>query len=501
MAPAWRAPTERSLYSAAMAAERSSKQIASKADDFDRWYVDVVRRAELADYTPVKGCMVIRPYGFALWERTRDALDAMIKRTGHENMYFPLFIPESYLAKEAEHVEGFAPEVAWVTHGGNKELEERLAIRPTSETIICSMYADWIHSWRDLPVLINQWVNVCRWEKRTRLFLRTTEFLWQEGHTFHATDDEAAAEVDTMLDCYRELAEDWLAMPVIKGRKTESEKFAGARYTLSIEAMMSDGWALQAGTSHHLAQNFTTAYGISYSDRENTLQHPFQTSWGMSTRIIGGLIMAHGDDAGLIIPPRVAPIQVVVVPIARSNDEDATRMVEEACSRIEREAGDGVRVRVDRREGMRPGEKFAHWELRGVPLRITVGSKDLADGNVTLVRRVDGEQTVVPLEGLGALLQGLLDDTQVAIRARAQRLLDERSIDVASLDELVTAFAERPVFASGPFCNRPECETAIKAAVHAATVRNLRGDRTGGGAPCLACGQPAEHVALIARAY
>jgi prolyl-tRNA synthetase len=484
-----------------MASERSPKQIASKSEDFDRWYVDVVRRAELADYTPVRGCMVIRPYGYALWERTRDALDAMFKRTGHENMYFPLLIPESVLAKEAEHVEGFAPEVFWVTQGGNRELEERLAIRPTSEAIICTLYADWIHSWRDLPVLINQWCNVARWEKRTRLFLRTAEFLWQEGHTFHATDEEAAAEVETMLECYRELAEDWLAIPVIKGRKTESEKFAGSRYTLSIEAMMSDGWALQAGTSHHLAQNFTTAYGITYSDRDNTLQNPYQTSWGLSTRIIGGLIMAHGDEAGLVIPPRVAPIQVVVVPITRSRDDDAARLVEEACARLEREAGEHVRIRVDRREGMRPGEKFAHWELRGVPLRITVGAKDLADGNVTVVRRVDGEQSQRPLDGLGGRLQGMLDDAQVATRARAQRFLDERSVDVASLDELVAVFAERPVFASGPFCNRPECENVVKGAVHALTVRILRADRSGDGAPCLACGDPSEHVALLARAY
>ena len=478
----------------------AGKQIASKSKDFDRWYVDVVRRAELADYAPVKGCMVIRPYGYALWERTRDALDAMIKRTGHENMYFPLLIPESYLAKEAQHVEGFAPEVAWVTQGGDKVLEERLAIRPTSETIICSMYADWIHSWRDLPVLINQWVNVYRWEKRTRLFLRTAEFLWQEGHTFHATDEEAAAEVDTMLDCYRELAEEWLAIPVIKGRKTESEKFAGARYTLSIEAMMSDGWALQAGTSHHLAQNFTTAYGIQYSDRQNTLQHPFQTSWGLSTRIIGGLIMAHGDEAGLVIPPRVAPIQVVVVPIASADEAEAAR-VAEACARIEAEAGESVRVRVDRREGIRPGEKFAHWELRGVPLRITVGPKDLAGGNVTVVRRLDGDQSVVALEGLGGRLQSFLDEAQTAMRERAQRFLDERSVEVRTLDDLVAAFAEQPVFASGPFCNRPACETAVKASVHALTVRNLREDRTAGGAPCVACGEAADSVALMARAY
>ncbi len=366
------------------------KRITAQSEDFDRWYTDVVRRAELADYSPVRGCMVIRPYGYALWEFIQGALDAMIKRTGHENMYFPLFIPESYLMKEADHVEGFDPQVAWVTRGGGKELEERLAIRPTSETVICSLYADWIHSWRDLPVKINQWCNVVRWEHRTRLFLRTTEFLWQEGHTFHALDSEAADEVETMLDCYRELTEDWLAIPVIKGRKTELEKFPGARYTVSIEAMMADGWALQSGTSHHLGQNFTRAYDISYSDRDNQRQHPFQTSWGLSTRTVGAVIMAHGDDMGLILPPRIAPVQVVVVPIVRSNDEDGSRVVDDAVARLERECPAGVRLRVDRREGLRPGEKYAHWELRGVPLRIVAGAKDLAGGNLTLVHRVDG---------------------------------------------------------------------------------------------------------------
>ncbi|MHB8718083.1 MAG: proline--tRNA ligase [Candidatus Dormibacteria bacterium] len=483
-----------------MAPARSSKQITPMSEDFDRWYVEVVRRAELADYAPVKGCMVIRPYGYALWERTRDALDAMIKREGHENMYFPLLIPESYLAKESEHVEGFAPEVAWVTHGGNKLLEERLAIRPTSETIICSMYADWIHSYRDLPVLINQWCNVYRWEKRTRLFLRTAEFLWQEGHTFHETDEEAAVEVATMLDCYRELAEEWLALPVIKGRKTESEKFAGARYTDSIEAMMSDGWALQAGTSHHLAQHFTTAYGIEYTDRANTLQNPFQTSWGLSTRIIGAVIMAHGDDQGLVLPPRVAPTQVVVVPITRSNDEEATRVVEDAIATLERETPAGVRLKVDRRDGMRPGEKFAAWELRGVPLRVTVGARDAAEGNVTLVRRVDGEEFVIPVAGLGGRLAGLLEETQAVMYRRAEEKLTARSVDVSSLEELRDAFAERSVFASAPFCGTAECEVAVKGAVHAVTVRNLRFDRQPEG-PCLACGGAAEQVALIARAY
>ena len=477
------------------------KRITPQSEDFDRWYVDTVLRAELADYTPVRGCMVIRPYGFALWEHIQRALDDMFKRTGHENMYFPLLIPESYLKKEAEHVEGFAPEVAWVTRGGGKELEEPLAIRPTSETIICSLYADWIHSWRDLPVKINQWVNVARWEKRTRLFMRTTEFLWQEGHTFHETTEEAADEVATMLGCYRELHEEWLAIPVIPGRKTESEKFAGADYTLSIEAMMQDGWALQAGTSHHLGQNFTRAYGIQYTDRDNELQYPYQTSWGLSTRVIGGLIMAHGDDAGLILPPRIAPVQVVVVPIVRSNDVEGSSAVEAAVERIEREAGAGVRLRVDRRDGIRPGEKYAHWELRGVPLRIVVGAKDLAEGRVTVVRRVDGAQETLPLDAVASRLPSLLEVAQAALLERARRLLAERSVEVRSLDELIEAFRDRPVFASGPFCNSAECEVRIQESVHALTVRNLRSDRSADRAPCVACGEPADSVALMARAY
>jgi prolyl-tRNA synthetase len=482
-------------------AERDPKQITPKSEDFDRWYTDVVRRAELADYTPVGGCMVVRPYGWALWENTRDALDAMIKRTGHENMQFPLFIPESYLMKEAQHVEGFAPEVAWVTHGGDKELEERLAIRPTSETIICSLYAKWIQSWRDLPVLVNQWANVVRWEKRTRLFLRTTEFWWQEGHTFHETSEEAAREVDTMLGCYRELIEDWLCMASVPGRKTDSEKFAGADYTLSVEAFMSDRLALQAGTSHHLGQNFTRAYDITYTDRSNQLQHPFQTSWGLSTRVIGGLIMAHGDEQGLVLPPRVAPVQVIVVPISRSNDLESTRLVDDAVEKLEREAQGLVRLRVDRREGIRPGEKYAHWELRGVPLRVVVGAKDLADGMVTVVRRLDAQQQRVPLDTLAVQLPRLLDEAHHALRAHAHQLMNDATREVSTLDELRQAFDNGPVWANAPFCDTPACETAVKAAVHAVTVRNLRADRTANGAPCLACAQPAAHIALIARAY
>lgn len=479
---------------------RDEKAVTPKSVDFDRWYVDVVRRAELADYTPVGGCMVVRPYGWAIWENIQRALDDMIKATGHENMQFPLFIPESLLRKEAEHVAGFAPEVAWVTHGGSEPLAERLAVRPTSETIICTLYRDWIHSWRDLPVLINQWANVVRWEKRTRLFLRTTEFWWQEGHTFHETDEEAAEEVERMLGCYRELIEGWLCMAGVWGRKTEAEKFAGAVYTLSVEAFMSDGLALQAATSHHLGQNFTTAYDITYTGRDNRLHFPYQTSWGMSTRVIGGLIMAHGDDRGLVLPPRVAPIQVVVVPVERSNDPEGSRRVAETCERLEREAG-SVRLRVDRREGVRPGEKYAHWELRGVPLRIVVGARDLAEGTVTVVRRVDGDERRLPVDGVTRALPGLLEEAETVLRERARAMMAERTVAVADLGGLSQVFADRAVFAEVPFCGRPDCEAAIKAAAHAVSVRTLFQDRVADGGECVACRRPTGQLALVARAY
>ncbi|MCA1598536.1 MAG: proline--tRNA ligase, partial [Chloroflexi bacterium] len=355
-------------------AQASPQAITRKSENFSEWYIDVVRKAELADYSPVRGCMIIRPYGYALWENVQRALDDMIKATGHQNMYFPLLIPRSFLTKEAEHVEGFAPEVAWVTHAGGEELEEWLAVRPTSETIICSTYANYIQSWRDLPVLVNQWANVMRWEMRTRFFLRTTEFLWQEGHTFHATSEEAVEETDKMLGVYATLAEEWLSIPVIKGRKTNAEKFAGADYTLSIEAMMGDGKALQSGTSHNLGQNFTRAYDILFQDKDLTRKNPWQTSWGLSTRIIGGIIMAHGDESGLILPPRVAPYQVVVVPIFRKDEERA--VVAAAIEKVLAELPPEVRVKVDWREET-PGYKFNDWELKGVPVRMEVGPKDV----------------------------------------------------------------------------------------------------------------------------
>lgn len=444
--------------------------------------------------------MVIRPYGFALWENVRDALDGMIKRTGHENMCFPLLIPESFLKKEAEHVEGFAPEVAWVTHGGGKELEERLAIRPTSETIICSLYADWIHSWRDLPVKINQWANIVRWEKRTRLFLRTTEFWWQEGHTFHETSEEASEEVDLMLSCYRELAEEWLALAVVSGTKTASEKFAGAEYTRSIEAIMSDGWALQAGTSHHLGQNFTRAYGIKYAGRDNVEHHPFHTSWGVSTRMIGGLIMSHGDDQGLVLPPRVAPVQVVVIPIVRSGDDSSAEVLSYVDALENELRASGIRVKVDRRDGIRPGEKYAHWELRGVPLRLAVGARDLADGVVTVVRRVDGATWTLPKDAVASTMQQSLDEVQQLMRKKSGDFLAETSREATTLEEVTAAFADGPVFVNAPFCDSPACEIQVKAAAHAITVRCLRQDRSTSSA-CVACGETTDQVALIARAY
>src|SRR5215475_1090780 len=373
-------------------------EITPRSEDFSRWYLDVVRRAELADYSPVKGCMVIRPYGYAIWEHIQQAFDAEFKRTGHVNAYFPLFIPESLLHKEAEHVEGFAPQVAYVTHGGGEELEEKLVVRPTSETIFGVMYQKWIKSWRDLPVLINQWANVVRWEKVTRPFLRTTEFLWQEGHTAHETAEEAQDETLKILGLYQECSENELAMPVMDGQKSESEKFAGASRTYSIEALMGDGRALQAGTSHNLGQNFAKAFGIQFQGRDKSLQHAWTTSWGVSTRLIGGVIMTHGDDNGLILPPRIAPYQVVIVPIPRGNwQETVLPKAREIKASLESR---GIRVFLDDRDTQTPGWKFAEWELRGVPLRMELGPKDLEKAQVFSARRDTREKAAIAIADL-----------------------------------------------------------------------------------------------------
>jgi prolyl-tRNA synthetase len=475
------------------------EHITKKSDDFNQWYVDVVRKAELADYTPVKGCMVIRPYGFALWEHIRDALDDMIKATGHQNMYFPLFIPESYMLKEAEHVAGFAPEVAWVTRGGNAELEEPLAVRPTSEAIIGPLYKKWIRSHRDLPVLVNQWANVVRWEMRTRLFLRTTEFLWQEGHTFHETSEEAAEEVEKMLECYRVLAEEWCAVPVLRGRKTRAETFAGADYSLSTEALMSDGKALQIGTSHHLGQNFTRAAEITFADRENTRQFPYGTSWGLSTRVIGGIIMAHGDEAGLVLPPRVAPIQVVVVPIYRGDEQRETVMA--AVEGMRAAIGDTVRLHVDDRDE-KPGYKYNDWELRGVPLRVELGPRDIEAGNAVVVDRLDRSKTEVPIAKLSARLPVMLNAFQTRLYNRALEIRQSYTVDVVSRADLDAAFVGgKNSLAHGPWCGDAACEAEIKDATRGVTIRTIGDGPVPDGTGCAGCGRPAQNMVYWARAY
>ncbi len=474
-------------------------EITPQSVDFGRWYIDSIRRAELADYSPVKGCMVIRPYGYAIWELMQQALDRRFKATGHVNAYFPMLIPESLLLKESDHVEGFAPQVAWVTHGGNEELEERLVIRPTSETIIGTMYAKWIQSWRDLPVLINQWANVIRWEKVTRLFLRTTEFLWQEGHTAHETYEEAEEETQRMLGVYKDFAQTELAMPVVDGKKTESEKFAGAESTYSIEALMRDGRALQAGTSHNLAQNFAKVFDIKFQARDKSVQYVYGTSWGVSTRLIGGVIMTHGDDGGLILPPRIAPYQVVIVPISRGNWKETVlpKAVEIRDSLVAR----NVRVMLDDRDSQTPGWKFNEWELRGVPLRLEVGPKDIAKSQVVLVRRDSREKTFVPMEGLVASVEEMLIEIQQALFDRALQFQKEHTAKTNSYKEFVKIMNGRPGFVISPWCGLPGCEASIKEETQA-TIRNIPFEHaTIEESLCFKCGKVAKANAWFAKSY
>jgi prolyl-tRNA synthetase len=474
-------------------------EITPQSQDFGRWYIDVVRRAELADYSPVKGCMVIRPYGYAIWELMQQGLDRRFKATGHVNAYFPLFIPESLLMKEAEHVEGFAPQVAWVTQGGNEVLEERLVVRPTSETIIGVMYAKWVQSWRDLPILINQWANVVRWEKVTRLFLRTTEFLWQEGHTAHETAEEAEQETRRMLAVYKDFAETELAMPVVDGQKTESEKFAGADRTYSIEALMRDGRALQAGTSHNLGQNFSKSYEIKFQARDKSVQYVWTTSWGVSTRLIGSLIMTHGDDGGLILPPRIAPYQVVIVPISRGNWRET--VLPKAQAIRDELVGRGIRVMLDDRDSQTPGWKFNEWELRGVPLRLEIGPKDIEKSQVVLARRDTREKSFVPMEGLGDTVTGMLDALQKALFERAVTFRTEHTSETDSYDEFKKVLEGRPGFVISPWCGTAACEAAIKNETQA-TIRNIPfTSAPADGKTCLRCGTPATAHAWFAKAY
>jgi prolyl-tRNA synthetase len=475
------------------------KDITRMSDDFDRWYTEVVRKAELADYTPVRGCMVIRPYGFAIWETIQRAFDDMIKASGHENWYFPLLIPEELLMKEAEHIEGFTPEVAWVTEAGSHgKLDQRLAIRPTSEVIVGTLIRRYIQSHRDLPKLTNQWCNVLRWEMRTRLFLRTAEFLWQEGHTFHASAAEAQEEVDLILGYYRDLAQDWLAMPVLAGMKSRAETFPGAVYSKTIEALMRDGLALQAGTSHYFGQNFSTAYDISFANQQNERELCYSTSWGASTRMIGGLIMAHGDDRGLILPPRVAPVQVAVVPIFRDSEgrDRVEAFVETWRRAVEAE---GIRLKVDWSPD-RPGEKFNWWELKGVPLRLEVGPRDVEARQVVLASRLGGDKRTVPAAGIWERLR---DELRAFQRDLYQRALDFRAantFEVSTLAELVEHFSARNGFVWAPWCEDGECEARVKAETGGVTTRNYDPDVTVEG-PCLVCGRPATRRVAFARAY
>jgi prolyl-tRNA synthetase len=480
----------------------STEKITPRSQDFSAWYNEVVQRAELADYAPVRGCMVIRPYGYALWENLQRELDRRFKATGHKNAYFPLFIPLSFIQKEAEHIQGFSPELAVVTHGGGEQLAEPLVVRPTSETVIGHMFKQWIKSYRDLPVLINQWANVVRWELRPRLFLRTLEFLWQEGHTAHATEEEAEEETLRMLNVYVDVAQNEAAIPVIPGRKSESEKFAGALRSYTIEAMMGDRRALQAGTSHNLGQNFAKAFEIQYLDKNNQLQYCWTTSWGMSTRMIGAIIMTHGDDQGLILPPRLAPIQVIVVPIWKSGNEDEKTKVLEGVARIQRALGERVRLEVDAREEYSPGWRFNEWELRGVPLRIEIGPKDIQKNQVVLARRDTREKLLAPQDQLAERVPALLDEIQKNLFERAKKFRDENTValsDYGKFKEFMEGEGSRG-FVRAYWCGARECEAQIKEETKA-TTRCIPFDQPQKPGPCIRCGREATEQAIFAKAY
>ncbi len=479
--------------------EKLVEELVDQEDNFSQWYNQIVRKAELADYAPVRGCMIIRPYGYAIWENLQRLLDARFKETGVLNAYFPLLIPRSFLEKEAEHVEGFAPELAWVTRGGGEELEEPLAIRPTSETIIGQSFAKWIQSYRDLPMLLNQWNNVMRWERRTMLFLRTSEFLWQEGHTAHRTLDEAEERTLQMLEVYRSFAEEEAAIPVIPGRKSENEKFAGALRTYSIEAMMGDGKALQSGTSHNLSTNFARGFDIQFLDADGQRKYCSTTSWGMSTRMIGGLIMVHGDKNGLMLPPRLAPYQVVIVPIWRKEQEKS--LVSGLVERVERQLKGKVRVKVDWTENT-PGWKFNEWEMRGVPVRMEVGPRDVQNNNVMLVRRDTRSKEAVPVEGLEQRLPALLEEVQQAMYQRALAFRRDKTYTTESYGEFKEIIAEQRGFVRVKWAEDSAAETAIKEETKA-TLRVIPFDQPEGGVQgkCIYTGKPATCEAIFARSY
>lgn len=489
-----------------------SKGITSKNDDYSQWYNDIVIKADLAEHSSVKGCMVIKPYGYSIWEKIQAVLDQKFKDTGHSNAYFPLFIPKSYFSKEAAHVEGFATECAVVTHyrlkndgNGNivvdetAKLEEELIVRPTSETIIWNTYRGWIESYRDLPLLINQWANVVRWEMRTRLFLRTTEFLWQEGHTAHATSQEAIEETERMLDVYADFSENWMAVPVVKGKKTPSERFAGALETYCIEALMQDGKALQAGTSHFLGQNFAKAFDVKFTSKEGKLEHVWATSWGVSTRLMGALIMAHSDDAGLVLPPRLAPIQVVIIPIYKGEEDLAkiTGFVDELRIKLK---GLGVSVKYDDRDSQRPGFKFAEYELKGVPIRLAIGGRDMENGTVELARRDTKEKFTVPQEGLDMYIANLLEEIQENIYNKAHQFREEHITEANSYEEFKALLDGKTGFISAHWDGTAETEKRIKEETKA-TIRCIPLNNKQEDGVCIVTGNPSTQRVLFARAY
>lgn len=476
-------------------AEKLVKEITPMSEDFAQWYTDVVKKAELIEYSKVKGCMIIRPNGYALWENIQKTLDGMFKETGVENVYMPMFIPESLLQKEKDHVEGFAPEVAWVTHGGNEKLEERLCVRPTSETLFCDFYSKIVHSHRDLPKLYNQWCSVVRWEKTTRPFLRSAEFLWQEGHTAHATAEEAIERTEQMLNVYADFAEKYLAIPVVKGKKTDKEKFAGAEATYTIEALMHDGKALQSGTSHYFGDGFARAFDIQYTDKDNKLSYVHQTSWGMSTRIIGAIIMVHGDDSGLVLPPRIAPTQIMIVPIAQ-HKEGVAEKAEEIRARL---AKAGFSVKCDLSEKS-PGWKFSEQEIKGIPLRLEIGPKDIEKGIAIAVRRDTREKTEIPFENLEETLTALLEKMQNDMLEKAKAFLESHISEATDYDEFKELIATKPGFVKMMWCGDVECEKKVKEDT-TATSRCMPFGEEPIGDVCPICGRPAKALVYWGKAY
>ncbi|MDE6672736.1 MAG: proline--tRNA ligase [Ruminococcus sp.] len=471
-------------------------EITSMDEDFAQWYTDICKKAELVEYTSVKGCMVIRPYGYAIWENIQKILDGMFKATGHENVCMPMFIPESLLQKEKDHVEGFAPEVAWVTHGGSEKLEERMCVRPTSETLFCEHYANIVHSYRDLPKLYNQWVSVVRWEKTTRPFLRSREFLWQEGHTIHATAEEAIEETEKMLNVYAQFCEESLAMPVVKGRKTESDKFAGAVSTYAIEALMHDGKALQAGTSHYFGDGFAKAFGIEYTDKSNKRVNPHQTSWGVTTRLIGAVIMTHGDNNGLVLPPAVAPVQAVIIPVAQHK----AGVLEKADELKKRLADAGIRVRLDDSENS-PGWKFAEYEMKGVPIRIEIGPRDIENNQCVIASRWNGEKVIVPLDELETTAIQKLNEAHDGMYNKALENQNKRTYACTSLDEITEVLnANGDGFIKAMWCGEESCEDEVKEKTGVGS-RCIPFEQENISDKCVCCGKPAKHMVYWGKAY